>query len=198
MTMMMSAVKYAAVRQLSVLWAGFGALGIYVAILVWGPALERQWPVVHWQGISDFRRVDESTIEIQYSFRKLRNCRFIGLSWFVGDPDKDFERVSIRLSEGDTVLENRPVGFQRSYHHDVRIPAPLQDLPHFGILSHHCGWPWTTETVLGPFPSWFRSPPFPKRPNASDPPDAAPPARVLRKSFVEYDLTHRHGGAPWN
>jgi hypothetical protein len=145
-------------------WAGFaldafkvfcGAViviaTIFTVFLV-GPAVEtRYFPVVDKLIIDRMEWQGPSVTRIWATFRKLRECEYVGISWFSGTRD-DFERVPVILhrEKGDTSSPNRPVGYQHAGPWDIGVP--IYDIPtkSFARLSHRCHGFWTTTTEFYP------------------------------------------------
>jgi hypothetical protein len=90
--------------------------------------------------------------KIIVAFRKLRDCEYLGLSWFVGNRPDDFERVSVVLMRqpGDTSSPNRPIGFQKAGPWLLGM-SPTDVTAHsFAQLAHRCHPFWTTITEFYP------------------------------------------------
>lgn len=119
-----------------------------------GPAIETKYfPVVgkliidkaEWQGAEVTR--------VWASFRKIRDCEYLGIAWFRrGDDDDSFSRVTVILHRvtGDTSSPNRPVGYQHAGPWDVGVPIHELQTNSFARLSHRCHGLWTTTTDFFP------------------------------------------------
>jgi len=87
------------------------------------------------------RQGDQSVIYV--SFNKLRDCRFIGLTWYQGD-----RRLSIRfLDKGGDSDPSRQVGPQ------LAGPWVISTTSLAGskvIVSHQCHPFWETRTIIFP------------------------------------------------
>lgn len=127
-----------------------------VLYVIWavGPAIETRFaPVVgKLQILSIEPGQMEGTTEIHAAFQKLRECEYLGISWFHGTKEGGFERVPITLlrQEGDTSSPNRPVGFQKAGPWIIGIPPDELTGNSFAQLRHQC-WPfWVTTTDFYP------------------------------------------------
>ncbi|WP_438752078.1 hypothetical protein [Pararhizobium sp. O133] len=115
-----------------------------------GPVLEtRYWPVVSKLQILSIDATADGQTRIDAAFRKLRDCEYLGLSWFVGDRPNEFERVAVQLMRqaGDTSSPDRPVGYQRAGPWIVGLSPDDLKGRSFARLTHRCHpfWPTTTE-----------------------------------------------------
>lgn len=121
-------------------------------VYIVGPVIEtRYFPVVDKLIIDKTEWQGPETTRVWASFKKLRNCEYIGIAWFRGSRD-DFRRVPVILhrEEGDRSSPNRPMGYQHAGPWDVGVP--LHELPSnsFARLHHRC-WPlWTSTTEFYP------------------------------------------------
>jgi hypothetical protein len=82
-----------------------------------GPSLEtRYWPVVSKLGVLSIRETAAGHTEIKAGLRKLRDCEYIGLVWFLGSRPDNFQRVSVILQREarDTSSPSRPIGYQKA------------------------------------------------------------------------------------
>lgn len=118
-----------------------------------GPALETTyWPVVSKLEILSIKPTADGRTEIRAAFRKMRDCEYIGLAWYVGTRPDNFERVSvILLRDGDgTASPNRPVGYQKAGPWIVGLPPNELTGQSFAQLTHRCHPFWTTVTDFYP------------------------------------------------
>ena len=118
-----------------------------------GPAFEtRFFPVVSKLQVMKAEEADDGKTVIYAAFEKRRECEYIGITWFVGDRRKEFERVPIVLlrQENDTSSPNRPLGFQRVG--PWIISTSLEDFRKrsFAQLHHRCHGFWNTVTDFYP------------------------------------------------
>jgi hypothetical protein len=122
-------------------------------ILTIAPAIETRFaPVVSKLRITKVMADDAGNSIVYAEFTKLRDCEYIGLSWYHGDPRGEFERVPVVLlrKEGDTASPNRPLGTQKAGPWIVSIsPAELRGNS-FARLSHRCNFLWLTNTDFLP------------------------------------------------
>lgn len=118
-----------------------------------GPSLEtRYWPVVSKLDVLSIRETAAGHTEIKAGFRKLRDCEYIGLVWFLGSRPDDFQRVSVILQReaGDTSSPNRPIGYQKAGPWIIGMsPADLRGKS-FAQLVHRCHPFWMTTTEFYP------------------------------------------------
>lgn len=117
-----------------------------------GPQLEtRFWPVVSKLKILSIEEVAGQS-QLTARFTKFRNCEYIGLSWFRGRLDGNFERVRVTIlrQPGDDGSPNRPPGTQTSGPWLVAIPPADLRGNSFARLSHRCHFLWLTTTDFWP------------------------------------------------
>ena len=124
------------------------------AIFIVGPAVETRWfPVVSKLRVTKVLAGDEPGTSVVYAeFTKLRNCEYVGISWFRGVPDGEFERVPVILlrKDGDTSSPNRPLCVQKSGPWVVGVPPEELRQNSFARLSHKCFPFWTSTTDFWP------------------------------------------------
>jgi hypothetical protein len=119
-----------------------------------GPALEtRFWPAVSKLQILSLETDDSGQAVVMTEFTKLRGeCEYVGIAWFKGRPDGNFERVPVILQrrDGDTSSPNRPPGTQRAGPWIIGMtPAELRT-GSFAKLTHRCHPLWVTTTDFWP------------------------------------------------
>ena len=157
---MKEAVQYANSRLKRTMAVGLSIFIIWVAGANLGPPFEtRFFPVVR-----DFRveravmSDDNRNMTIWVSFVKMRRCAFVDMTWYVGRPDADFERVPLEFKDLNSGPNStRPKGRNyagpwlvwTSFAPDIK--QPIDDQWQFSVVRHNCGLPWLTETVQGPF-----------------------------------------------
>jgi hypothetical protein len=118
-----------------------------------GPAIEtRIFPAVSKLQILSLAEKDGQAL-VMAQFTKLRGeCEYLGIAWFKGSPEGDFERVPVVLQrqEGDNSSPNRPPGTQRAGPWIIGMtPAELMTSS-FARLSHRCHPFWVTTTDFWP------------------------------------------------
>ena len=122
--------------------------------MVWavGPALETKFnPVVSKLEILRTEPGEiEGTTNVYAAFRKLRECEYIGITWYKGSRDGEFERVPVILlrDPDDTSSPNRPVGYQKAGPGVIGMSEADLRTNSFAELKHSC-WPFWVSTT------WF-------------------------------------------
>jgi hypothetical protein len=127
--------------------------GMAFTVFAVGPAFETTYfPVVSKLHIDDIRPTADGRTSVIASFRKLRNCEYLGISWYAGTPSTTFERVAIVLlrDEKDTSGPTRPIGFQRAGPWVINLPPDAVVKRSFARLYHHCHPFWVTTTDFFP------------------------------------------------
>ena len=125
---------------------------VYVVFLV-GPVLETRYhPVVSKLRILSLDTDTSGMSTLQAEFRKLRDCEYLGIAWFVRDAAGSFERVPVILQRrpGDLSSPNRPTGTQRAGPWLVAIPPDTLRNLSFAVLTHKCHLFWVTTTEFFP------------------------------------------------
>ncbi len=118
-----------------------------------GPAIETSyWPVVSKLEITSIEPAAGGKTKIRVAFRKLRDCDYLGISWFVGDRLSNFERVSVELMRdpSDTSSPNRPLGYQHAGPWIVGISPDELKSHSFTQLQHRCHPFWNSITDFYP------------------------------------------------
>lgn len=150
------------IKRRWVLWSLRGVTVVCYAIasfaalyLVWmvGPFLETKYlPAVGKMIIQRATVDDQGRTELMVAFRKIRDCEYIGISWYRGDPRGEFERVPIILGrqESDISSPNRPVGYQFTGPWTVAVPFAELHSNSFALLQHRCHPFWLTTTEFWP------------------------------------------------
>ena len=142
---------------------GIGLVKLMCAIVIFfsfvfttyaiGPALETKYrPVVSKLEITSIKETTDGRTEIRAAFRKLRNCEYIGLAWYVGTRPDNFERVPVTLmrDQDDTGSPNRPIGYQSVGPWIIGLPPSQLRGRSFAQLMHRCHPFWTTVTDFFP------------------------------------------------
>lgn len=126
--------------------------GVFIFYTV-GPSIEtRFFPVVSKLQILSIKAVDADHTEIRAGFRKLRNCEYLGIAWYVGTRPDDIERVAVAVmrDRNDTSDPNRPVGYHKAGPWIVTLPLDDVEKRSFAQLAHRCHPFWTTITEFYP------------------------------------------------
>lgn len=118
-----------------------------------GPYVETKYfPVVSKLSIERSYQDSDGKSVVYAEFNKIRNCEYVGLSWYKGSRDSKFQSVRVVLgrAEGDESSQNRPQGRQSSG--PWTISMPLEELKNnsFAQLSHRCHPFWITTTDFYP------------------------------------------------
>lgn len=118
-----------------------------------GPTLEtRFFPVVGKLEILSIEPAENGGTEVRAAFRKIRECEYIGLAWYVGRRPDNIERVTVQLMRDprDTSSPNRPVGYQRAGPWIIGLPPFEARNNSFARLTHRCHPFWVTTTDFFP------------------------------------------------
>lgn len=129
------------------------AICVMFTVFAVGPAIEQRFfPVVSKLHILDVRELKDGRTEIHAAFKKIRDCEYLGITWFVGDRKKEFERVPIILlrPDGDTSSPNRPVGYQKAGPWIIGASAKDFRERSFSELHHRCHSLWVSTTRFYP------------------------------------------------
>jgi hypothetical protein len=127
--------------------------GLVFTVYAVGPAIETKFfPVVSKLEILSIQPTVTNQTEVRAAFRKIRDCEYIGISWFAGNREKDYERVTVQLMRdpSDTSSPNRPLGYQRAGPWIIGIPPFEVRNKSFARLMHKCHPFWTTTTDFFP------------------------------------------------
>ena len=122
-------------------------------LLILAPAMEtRFWPPVSKLTILSMTENENGHTVVDAYFTKIRECEYIGISWFQGDPAGQFERVPILVlrREGDTSSPNRPVGSQKAGPWIISLPMEQVKGNSFSRLYHRCNPLYVTTTDFYP------------------------------------------------
>lgn len=149
------------IRWTLVLLEACAAIGIafFAGLTIWiaGPVIEsRYFPVATKLNVTKLTSHPAGTqIEAAY-FEKLRDCEFLGISWFHRLPDGTIERVSLlpkqlAQSSGEVTSLTRPLG-----HNKIAGPwlvsLPIRETVYhsFARIHHRCHGYWTTVSDFYP------------------------------------------------
>lgn len=127
--------------------------GLVFTVYAIGPTLEtRFFPVVSKLQILSIASTKSGQTEVTAAFRKLRDCEYVGLAWYVGRQTDDMERVTVQLMRdpNDTSSPNRPVGYQKAGPWVIGIPPYDVRNNSFARLYHRCHPFWTSTTDFYP------------------------------------------------
>lgn len=125
-------------------------IGLFYSV---GPALETTyWPVVSKLQIKNIEVDEKKWVRIQATFTKLRDCEYVGLTWFKGQRPNDFERVPVVLQRDplDVGSPTRPLGTQRAGPWLIAVTPEEFKYQSFAQLWHRCHPFWTTVTEFYP------------------------------------------------
>lgn len=123
------------------------------SILLIGPYIEaRLFPVLDKLHITSAVEMDNNRIELRVWANKMRNCEYVGLSWYRGSPDTMFSRVPIVLMRSSEMPQDptRPLGPQSMG--PWYLSMSLEDLYQnsFAEVTYRCHILW--PTVIRVFP----------------------------------------------
>lgn len=125
------------------------AIAVILLLYGIGPTIETSYfPVVDRLNLLSVEEVVGDRARIFAEFNKLRDCEFIGIAWYKGKRDGNFERVPVTLMRmpGDNSSPTRPLGLQRSGPWVIGMtPDDLRNNS-FADLFHKCHPFWTTRT----------------------------------------------------
>lgn len=138
----------------------FCAAAIFVSVMwtVWaiGPSVERAWrPVVGKLEILSRVEIEPGITEINARFRKIRDCEYVSVAWYVGNPNSDFRQVRVQTIVDPEQLQEaqaptRPLGTSIAGPWRVAMTADDLDNNSFAILTHRCHPFWMTTTNFYP------------------------------------------------
>jgi hypothetical protein len=134
-------------------------VGMFSAVItIWsvGPAVERSWlPVVGKLQIEEVVEIEPGIVEVYAHFTKVRDCTYISVAWYVGNPNGDFRQVRVITIVDPEMLNevqspSRPIGTSKVG--PWRIGMTLTDFEKnsFAILQHQCHPFWITTTNFWP------------------------------------------------
>ena len=121
------------------------SLALTPAIFSVGPEIEaRFFPVVENVQVESVTRVEEG-VTFYVSFRKARQCEFLGVTWYLGA-----ERVGIEFEPGHNLYpKSRPVGDQYAGPWLVRNVTSLEGTRASTVHSCHPLWETVTPFYAG-------------------------------------------------
>jgi hypothetical protein len=118
-----------------------------------GPLIEtRFWPPVSKLQILSMTATTDGRTIIRADFTKLRDCEYVGIAWYRGTRDGNFERVPVILQRepGDQSSPDRPLGRQTAGPWIIAVPLDEIRTNSFAELFHHCHPFWMTRTEFFP------------------------------------------------
>lgn len=119
------------------------AVGVYIMLdLVGGQIEGRIMPVVSEVEISRTEPINESETRFWGSFKKLRNCRFEDMAFYLGAPGES-ARADFRFEEGGKVRSN---GYEYFGPWVVQLTQRQLASGSYSIATHRCNPLWLTET----------------------------------------------------
>lgn len=132
------------------------AVGIafFLTLSIWmaGPTIEaRYFPVASKLKVTDMKAHPAGTEIAAASFVKLRDCEFLGLSWFHRLQDGSIERVSLTPDLTNRQAVSRPLG-ENQIAGPWLVSLPLGEVMHnsFARIHHRCHNFWTTVSDFYP------------------------------------------------
>lgn len=149
------------IRWILVLFEACAAIGIafFAGLTIWmaGPTIEsRFFPVATKLNITMLTSHPAGTQIEAATFTKIRDCEFLGISWFHRLKDGTIERVSLlpkNLAQSNNVVSEltRPVG-RNLISGPWLVSLPLQETIYhsFARIHHKCHPYWTTVTDFYP------------------------------------------------
>jgi hypothetical protein len=112
-----------------------------------------QFPVVGKMELLNIEAEEGNTTLVYVKFDKLRDCKYLGISWFRKLPGDVLERATIDirpLTPLDRSDTNRPVGTQITGPWRIGIPADVIRSTSTVHLTHQCHPLYVTRTVIYP------------------------------------------------
>lgn len=118
-----------------------------------GPTAEsRYFPVLGKLKLTKIKEDGPDSSLVMATFRKKRDCDYLGIAWYRLLPNGATERIAIvlRRKEGDESSPNRPLGVSVTGPWEVAMPA--QQIPILSVVEvfHRCHPFWTTRTPFYP------------------------------------------------
>lgn len=118
---------------------------------IYGPRIEaRLFPV-----IKDFRVLDAAYRDGEWVFDaawvKVRDCKFIGVEWYVGVYNEWFKTASFKID--DYGQRTRPIGHGAHTGFRLKVPAGYEDDPMFVLFQHNCHPAWISSSPIA-LPPW--------------------------------------------
>ena len=119
--------------------------GLYILASTYGGRIEgRLFPVVVDVTIDRTEAVDSISSRLWGRFRKVRECNFVEIEFFLGSPNKS-AAVSVTLEEGSKLRGN---GIEEWGPWVVQLTgAQLQGI-FYAVVTHDCHPFWKTKTIF--------------------------------------------------
>jgi hypothetical protein len=132
-----------------------GWIFVYLT-MTFGQYVETKFfPVINNVIINNSLVEDGKKIKVELEFDKVRNCKYFGIRWFLGHPNRFFEPTHVELLDDYAGNKTRLIGAQQSGPWIVTLKDSKHKWEweyHFGTVTHDCGSPWgKTVTIMGPF-----------------------------------------------
>lgn len=145
------ALAFAGKRFVDVWWTGLLMILFWGFAITVGPVIEsKAFPVISHFRIAEIRALpDPNTLSFRPAFRKTRECRYLGMTWFVKDDKGQIARHQVQLSKDTYEPTTSPPGEILGSWWDVGVSDGDREM--FGVLHHSCGLPWESRSVVGPF-----------------------------------------------
>lgn len=125
----------------------FGLL-IWPMIVTIGPKLEGKLrPVVVSTELTQVRPIDDTHSMIYGTSRKVRNCAFLRMEWYFGDPNGEHVLVPLEIMEPATI---RGDGEFRFGPWRLNLDKDFIMKETFALVYHKCHPFWTTITPFWP------------------------------------------------
>ena len=119
-----------------------------LVMLYFGPQIEsRLYPVTAHVVIEKHEVVSPTKTRIWVSFKKERDCKFLALSWYLGNRDDRFSRSWLKFEDDDDdSAPTRPPGKQLAGPWIVGVPVDDLLKNSFADARHQCHPLWETRT----------------------------------------------------
>jgi hypothetical protein len=129
------------------------AITLFLLANLVGPWVESHWfPVYQNWRIVRVERLGEEASRIWVEFDKVRDCAFLTVSWYRGDPVGGYRRVQLdfNVEPGDDRDPTRPLGRQLEGPWTVSVPADRLYTESAAEAHHRCHLMWQSDTILLP------------------------------------------------
>jgi hypothetical protein len=126
---------------------------LLVTFFISFPAVEtRYFPVANPMTIDRVETASDGRSLVYVSFTKLRDCEYIGMSWYERGLLGTLEQVPIEVFRrpNDISSPSRPVGTHAAGPWIIGIPSEVVRSNSFVQLAHRCHPFWTTFTNFYP------------------------------------------------
>jgi hypothetical protein len=109
----------------------------------------RLFPVVAKLEIISIEKVDGDQSSVFVKFNKLRDCKYLGISWY-NKSGETLRRVAVNLNPEQGSDSTRPVGQHISGPWTVDIPPEHIRKRSYVVLTHQCHPLYITTTIIYP------------------------------------------------